>query len=572
MKRKKKSLLLVLILVFLVIAGTAAAIVGRAALRRETDYREKARAAYAAGDFETALLYLRRDNPSSDDHDSLMLMADCYEAMGNFPRALETLRKMDTGDPAVAKRIQSIEQKRDLQSHADVVSIAGTDFERNAKEAVLDGRGVTDEDVRQIATLYALDRLSLRDNAISDIHMLVSLGGLDELDLAGNQVTDITALGSLKELRLVNLTGNPVSDFTPLYGLSSLNTLLIENTQITGEELEKLAAALPSCTIRCTVDGESEIVLGSLRFHTAATELDLSGKGIRDISALGECTELVTLNLSDNDISDLQPLMKLPKLAKLNIAGNSVSDLRPLIGLPQLMELDASNNLISDASAAGNIAALRVLNLSGNSMTGFSGLGKLVKLETLTLQNAGVDDAALHDFASLKLLRILDVTENSGLSARAVDSLKQALPTCSILCSQLVYDVDFSGHLVRSDETSLSLPACGITTLTGLEGLTAIETLNLRGNQIESVYNIQISHARDTLLDLNLADNRLNNVDSLVALTRIEKLDLSGNQITVINPLMQLNTLRTLNLSGNPVPADQVEILRAALPNCEITF
>ena len=169
MKRKKKSLLLVLILVFLVLAGTAAAIIGRAALRRETDYREKARAAYAAGDFETALLYLRRDNPSSDDHDSLMLMADCYEAMGNFPRALETLRKMDTGDPAVAKRIQSIEQKRDLQSHADVVSIAGTDFERNAKEAVLDGRGVTDEDVRQIATLYALDRLSLRDNAISDI-------------------------------------------------------------------------------------------------------------------------------------------------------------------------------------------------------------------------------------------------------------------------------------------------------------------------------------------------------------------------------------------------------------------
>ena len=198
--------------------------------------------------------------------------------------------------------------------------------------------------------------------------------------------------------------------------------------------------------------------------------------------------------------------------------------------------------------------------------------GREIPLETLTLQNAGVDDAALHDFASLKLLRILDVTENSGLSARAVDSLKQALPTCSILCSQLVYDVDFSGHLVRSDETSLSLPACGITTLTGLEGLTAIETLNLRGNQIESVYNIQISHARDTLLDLNLADNRLNNVDSLVALTRIEKLDLSGNQITVINPLMQLNTLRTLNLSGNPIPADQVEILRAALPNCEITF
>ena len=572
MKRKKKLFLLPILLLLLVLAGIAAAVAGRSAMKKETDYREKARIAYTEGDFETALLYLRRNSSLSGDHDSLMLMADCYEAMGNYPRALETLRKLDTGDPSVAKRIQSVEQKRDLQSHAETISIAGTDFAPNAKEAVLDGRGITDEDIRQIATLYALDRLSLRNNEISDVHLLMSLGGLDELDLSGNRVSDISALSSLKELRLLNLEDNPVSDFTPLYGLSALNTLLIENTKITEGDLEKLAAMLPSCTIRCNVGEESEILLGSLRFQTAATELDLSGKGIRDISALGECGELVSLNLSNNSISDLQPLMKLPKLAKLNIADNNVSDLRPLIGLPQLMELDASNNLISDASAVGNIAQLRILTLSGNSMTDFGGLSKLSKLETLTLQNTGVDDAALHDLTTLKMLRILDVTENIGLSARAVESLKQTIPSCSILCSELVYDVDFSGHLVRSDETNLALPSCGIQTLNGIERLTAIETLNLRGNQIESVYSIQISQARDTLVDLNLADNRINNVDSLVALTRIEKLDLSGNQITVINPLMQLDTLRTLNLTGNPIEADQVAILRAALPNCEVFF
>ena len=572
MKRKRRLFFLLAGLLILVLVGVIAAFVGSSALKKETDYREKAKTAYADGDFETALLYLRRNSDLNSDQECLMLMADCYEAMGNYPRALETLRKMDTADPSVAKRIQSVEQKRDLQSHAGVVSIAGSDFERNAKEVVLDGRGITDEDIRLIATLYALDRLSLQNNAIIDIHLLVSLGGLDELNLAGNQVTDISALSSLKELRKLNLEGNPVSDFSPLYGLTGLNTLLIEETHITEEELESLAAALPACTIRCNVDGEGEILLGSLRFRTGATELDLSGKGIRDISALGECDELVTLNLSSNSISDLQPLMRLPKLTRLDISNNTISDLRPLIGLPLLAELDASNNLISDASAVGSIGSLKILALSGNQMTDFSGIAKLEKLETLDLQSTGVDDAALHDFASLKAIRILDLSNNTGLSARAVDTLKQSLPGCSILCSELVYDVDFSGHLVRSDETTISLPSCGIRTLSGLERLTAIQTLNLRGNEIESVYNIQISQARDTLLNLNLADNRISNVDSLVSLTSIEELDLSGNQIAVINPLMQLNTLQTLNLSGNPIGADQVELLRAALPECEIIF
>ena len=45
-------------------------------------------------------------------------MADCYEAQGNLELALETLRQMDLGDPAVQERITALEQEISASLHA----------------------------------------------------------------------------------------------------------------------------------------------------------------------------------------------------------------------------------------------------------------------------------------------------------------------------------------------------------------------------------------------------------------------------------------------------------------------
>ena len=54
-----------------------------------------------------------------------------------------------------------------------------------------------------------------------------------------------------------------------------------------------------------------DISFGGATFKSDVTELDLSGMGLRDISALSSCKELKRLNLSNNEISDLSPLMLL---------------------------------------------------------------------------------------------------------------------------------------------------------------------------------------------------------------------------------------------------------------------
>ena len=571
--KKKDRWFLALIAVMLVLLAAVAVFLLRDSGTAKTkEYSQKARECYDAGDYETALLYLRRGMEKQTDAESLMLMADCYEALGNYPKALETLRKMNTADPAVAGRIQSIEQKRSANRQAELVVIAGCDFERDTKTAVLDGKGITDEQLPEVTALYPLNSLSLKENRITDISALAVLGGLDELDLSDNQITQVETLAALRELRSLKLDNNPIRDCSCLGVLSNLNSLSLTGTEVTQECLDVLAESLPFCIIRYTDEEEDAILYGGSRYRTDVEELILPGKKIRDITALDSFTELRILDLSNNEISDLRPLMNLPKLEKLNISGNTVTDLRPLIGLAALTRLDASNNTISDTSAVGEVKSLEELNLNGNRINQFSGLGKLNRLKTLSLRGTGIRDSALPELNELKSLQTLDLQENTGLTNKAVGALKSELTGCSILTSELIYEVDFAGHNVQSNEKSLSFPSSGITQLTGLDRMTELEELDLNHNEVSNLYQFEITPSRNTLTRLNLSGNQISDVMSLSFLTTLEELDLSDNYITVVSGLQKIQTLKKLNLSGNPLMEGQLDGLRTALPGCEIIY
>jgi dipeptidase D len=75
-----------------------------------------------------------------------------------------------------------------------------------------------------------------------------------------------------------------------------------------------LSAALPGCAILSDAAKEeaADITIGGVSFKSDVSELDLSGLGIRDISALGDCRNLRYLKLGGNEIIDLTALMNLP--------------------------------------------------------------------------------------------------------------------------------------------------------------------------------------------------------------------------------------------------------------------
>ena len=560
------AMALVLILALLLHGGTAA--------RRYERYRRQAAESYQNGDYDQALSDLRKAEAIRPSEEVQMLMADCYEAQGNWDMALEILRRMDREDPTVSERIDALEQKRQQQPRDGMRIIAGESFPDSTTELNLNGRGLGNGVLKEIVQLHALSSLSLADNRLSDLSPLSSLGGLRSLDMSGNAVSDLTPLENLRDLRSLNLDGNPLGELSPLYGLEELNSLSLRGVTLEKGALEALSDALPHCAI--LTDGRREgvisIRLSGVSFDTEVTELKLDGLGLRDLSCLSLCTELTRLELGDNKIVDLSPLMCLQQLNQLKLSGNQVSDLRPLIGLPALQHLDVSRNSVTDTSAVGSIPSLLTLDLSDNPVSDFSGLKKLEKLQTLHLENTGVGDEALPYLYGLSRLGRIFLERNEGISAEAMDELMARLPDCRISYGTLVYTVRLGGEDFRTDVTSLCIEGTELSELFGLEQFENLETVQLGRNWIENLSAFQNAYCREKIRSLDLSFNRIQDISPLSALTSLETLDLRSNQISSLRPLLQMTQLKKLDLRGNPLTEDQVEELRRALPDCEILF
>ena len=133
--------------------------------------------------------------------------------------------------------------------------------------------------------------------------------------------------------------------------------------------------------------------------------LDLSSRGLGELSMLSRLTELRALNLADNEIVDLAPLAGLTSLRVLDLSSNAVADLGPLAGLTGLRRLDLSGNRIADISALSGLVGLEVLLLDGNRIDDVLPLWSLRGLEHLGLsRNRIAEVGMLSELASLKRL------------------------------------------------------------------------------------------------------------------------------------------------------------------------
>ncbi len=533
-------------------------------------YMKQAAESYQLEDYDSALRSLRKAGELNRTEACLMLMADCYEAQGNLDKALETLRQMDTGDSTVARRIASLEQRRMQEGQGEQLLIAGQSFAPDTTSLALNDLGLSDGVLPEVAKLYALNTLSLKNNELRDLTALSGLGGLDTLDLSGNQIRELGPLAKLENLRRLVLDGNPLADLSPLYNLKQLSLLSIRDMELDKNAVLALSEALPGCAIELGSGEVYDILLGGVSFHSDAVDLNLSGRGIREISVLADCKQLRSLDISGNQISDLQPLMNLPELEVLNLADNQVSDLRPLMGMGKLYSVNASANSISDTAALASLSAMSSLNLSGNPISDFSGLSKLANLQTLRLADTGIADEDLPALEGLAMLRLLVLDQNDGLSDVAVGHLQSMLPSCVISHSELAYLIRIGANELRSDAVDLDLSDQGMESLNGIERFTRLETVDLSGNNLRGVSELQYCNSRGSLRSLDLNNNQIESVAALTALTALEELDLSHNRLSDATPLYQLSSLRSLRIGGNLLSPEQLEELQAALPECQV--
>lgn len=541
------------------------------------DYRRfmaQAEEGYASGDYDTALSFLRKATAIENKDECLVLMADCYVAQGNLDKAIETLSKIADGDREISKRIAGLRQERAKLLTEDKKSVAGREYDARTRTLKLNELGIDDTALVEVAKLTSLERLSLTKNSIKDVSSLGKLTALVSLNLSGNKVEDISPLSGLKGLKFLALDGNPVEELTAVTELQNLSILSIKGIEISSEELKELSLAMPDCTI---ISGETEgetveLSIGGESFSSDVEELDLSGRGIKNLSALSYCPNLKTLNISGNQVSDLYAIMNIPGLKELNMADNMVSDLRPLMGLTELESVDASGNKVTRTTALGTMENLMVLKLSGNPLNDYSGITKLQNIRYLELDNTDLEDEDLEQFKSMTSLVELSLKDNPQLSGEAVDKLKLKLNNCVIKNSELVYAVRVGKEIVEGNTKELKLSGFGISDLSPLKSLSFLETIDLSSNDISNIYHIGVCPSADKITSLNLASNRISDVSPLKSLKNLETLNLAYNDISSVLNLMNMSGLKSLDLTGNPLTERQIEDLRESIPGCQVVF
>lgn len=255
------------------------------------------------------------------------------------------------------------------------------------------------------------------------------------------------------------------------------------------------------------------------------TFFDATKKNIAVLTGIEHLGALTSLTLSDNQITDISPLRQLTHLVSLNLSNNQIRSIAPLID--------------NDGLGAGNTVVL--------------------------LNNPLIEPVFATQIPAL---------EARGVTIR-VDPVKVTFGDTNLEAAVRAALGQTSGEILTTDVeflTFLDASNRGITDLSGIKYLKAIEDLSLDNNQIASIDRL-VTLTRLTKLDLGrnqindvstlaqltdlrllyLDENRITDVSVLTGLTKLTQLNLQNNQIRDISPLMALTDLTDLWVGTNPL-------------------
>lgn len=293
------------------------------------------------------------------------------------------------------------------------VTVGTLSFRTDAEELDLSNMGITDlspltvckklkklditgnriSDLSPLMDLPELEWVCFKDNLVTDLRPLMGMRTLRCINAEGNGITVTTPLSTLTELSELYLAFNPIEDLSGLRSLVNLRKLGLENTSLTDEDLDLLAALSGLDVLRIydnpELSGEavdelktrlrgcdvqhSELVyfveFGGERIKENATEIILFDRGISDISPLLRFKKLEKLDLGANQIENIYTFQYLSApLRELHLGNNNISDATPLMYLEDLETLDISGNRLYSVSPIKQLSNLKWLKLTGNPL------------------------------------------------------------------------------------------------------------------------------------------------------------------------------------------------------------
>ena len=285
-------------------------------------------------------------------------------------------------------------------------------------------------------------------------------------------------------------------------------------TDITDMAFIQMVEAAAGITLERNAAGYVPLTEANLEKMAWVTALNISEKGLTDLSALKYFTGLQTLDCSRNLLTTLD-VSALTNLTSLDCSLNWLTEL-DVSALTKLESLSCYENALTELNVSGQ-TNLTSLDCSFNSLTELD----VSALTNLTSLDCYRNELTKLDVSNLTLLTELDCAYNQ-LTALNVSKLT---------------------HLTNLDCAHNQLTALDVSNLTGLKDFDCSD------NQLTELYLSNLTG----LTDLDCSENQLTalNVSNLTLLT---KLDCADNQLTALD-VSNLTLLTKLDCADNQLTA-----------------
>ncbi|EJK6757083.1 leucine-rich repeat domain-containing protein, partial [Listeria monocytogenes] len=208
-----------------------------------------------------------------------------------------------------------------------------------------------------------------------------------------------------------------------------------------------------------------------------------------------DLNKITSLTATSKGIVDLTGIDLLSKLISLSISGNQITDISALNGLTNLSNLNVSNNKITsfNLNANSNLPMLSTVNIRSNNLKNIN-VQDQPKLRTIECDTGSSSELTE---VTLKNLPIL-IAVGTGSSAYQNDIVFSSTPGLSKVILENLPSISSS---VRLDHCAIeelvinNLPKVSmvnisynkITTLEGLENLSAVNTLYVSENLVTEI-------------------------------------------------------------------------------------
>ncbi|EOA2662859.1 LapB repeat-containing protein [Listeria monocytogenes] len=411
---------------------------------------------------------------------------------------------------------------------ATVIAKAATGSEDITQE-------VSQTDLNKITSLTATSK------GIVDLTGIDLLSKLTSLSISGNQITDISALNGLVNLSNLNVSNNKITSFNlnansnlPMLSAVDIRSNNLKNinvqdqpklwtfkcdtgssselTEVTLKNLPTLivagngSSAYQNDIVFSSTPGLSKVILENLPSISSSVRLDRCA--IEEL-VINNLPKVSMVNISNNKITTLEGLENLSAVNTLYVSENLVTEIESMHAFPKLQKLElgwnALTNVVMDQVTAEKFPLLRTMNVRGNNLIKIN-IQDQPKLWTFECDTGSSSELTE---VTLKNLPIL-IAVGNGSSAYQDDIVFSSTPGLSKVIlenlpstsSEVKLDHCAIEELVINNLPKVSVVIISynkITTLEGLENLSAVSKIDAYENLVTEIENLQAFPKLQTL-------------------------------------------------------------------------